>query len=404
MSAVGYVVRRIPELSQTFVTNEVDELARQGVDLALVALEPPTPLPSGTPRPDMPNVRAVTLPAEPHGSVLWANLWYASRHPGRYARFRRTARRLRSETGTGTGLVDANRLPLVARWMADREVVALHGVFGWGAAAAAWMLSDLLDVPWSMTLHAKDMFSRLHNLGAKLDAADHIVTVCDYNRRHLRDELGVRKPIHVVVCGVEVPKEPAPPERSIDVVAVGRLVEKKGFDTLIRASAIVRDQRPDLTVEIIGTGPLADELAALRSELGLDDVVRLVGARPHDETLGRIEAARLMALPCRVARDGDRDSMPVVVKEAMARGVAVVSTDAVGVPEMVDETCGRLVPPDDPAALAAAMVELLDDPALSAALGRSGRERVIERFTLPGEVAKLVDLFRSMGVGASPTS
>lgn len=85
--------------------------------------------------------------------------------------------------------------------------------------------------------------------------------------------------------------------------------------------------------------------------------------------------------------------MPVVIKEAMVREVPVVATDEVAVPEMIDESCGRLVPPEDPAALAAALLEVLEDPALARRLGRAARRRALERFTLSGEVAKLVAVF-----------
>jgi glycosyltransferase involved in cell wall biosynthesis len=258
------------------------------------------------------------------------------------------------------------------------------------------LLARVLDVPWSLTLHANDLFSRLRNLEPKLRDAAHLVTVCQYNERWLEGHHTLVRPVHQVVCGVELP--PAS-ERSIDVdvVAVGRLVEKKGFDVLVEAAAMLRDSHPDVRVEIVGDGKLREKLEKQIADAGLGDVVHLRGALGHEETLARIESARVFCLPCRIAGDGDRDSMPVVIKEAMARSVAVVASDVVAVPEMVDDTCGALVPPDDVAALAAALARMLDDPATADRLGAAGRDRVEERFTLAGEVAKLRAVFASMG-------
>jgi glycosyltransferase involved in cell wall biosynthesis len=187
---------------------------------------------------------------------------------------------------------------------------------------------------------------------------------------------------------VEVPPLPPRERPVVDVLAVGRLVEKKGFDLLVAAVERLRG-RDGLRVEIVGEGPERGSLEAQIAAAGLGGTVHLLGARSHEWTLARMGAARLVALPARIASDGDRDSMPVVIKEAMARSVPVVATDEVGIPEMVDDQVGRLVPPDDAQAFARAIDEVLSDPALAGALGSAGRARVQQRFTLAGEVARL---------------
>jgi glycosyltransferase involved in cell wall biosynthesis len=106
-----------------------------------------------------------------------------------------------------------------------------------------------------------------------------------------------------------------------------------------------------------------------------------------------LEQADLLALPCVVAADGDRDSMPVVVKEALAMGVPVVGSDEVGMPEMVRSDWGRLVPPRDSRALAEAIAGLLAlAPEERAAMGRRGREFVARSFSIRGEAQKLIGL------------
>jgi glycosyltransferase involved in cell wall biosynthesis len=364
-------------LSQTFIRNEVAELRRQGVRLELVALEHGEALPA----PDEPAiVLADLLPA-----TALARVTALARHPVLSARLLRAQARMRPER-----LRYRATLPAVAQRLRAADVQWVHAHFGWEASGVAEALAALLGLGWSFTAHANDIFVANEHLAGKLARADRLVTVCQYNLDQMRQAHPVLPPTEIVVCGVEVP---APStvldDPVVDVLAVGRLVPKKGFELLVHASAVLRDAHPDLRVEIIGEGPDEPTLAALVTELGLDGIVHLTGRRDHAAVLARMAAAKVVCLPARVAGDGDRDSMPVVLKEAMARQVPVVATDVVAIPEMVDDTVGRLVPPDDVTELAAALAELLTDSALRSELGAAAHARVVERFTLAGEVARL---------------
>ncbi|MFL6206855.1 MAG: glycosyltransferase [Acidimicrobiales bacterium] len=380
MLRVAYLVDEWVTLSQTFIRQEVAELRRQGVHVELVALahgdtepaadEPATYLCDRVPG-TLPG-RVAALLAHPRDAVRIGRA-QASIHPERVPH--RAA------------------LPAVAEQLRRSEVSWVHAHFGWEAAACAEVLAGVLGTGWSLTTHAKDIYVHNTFLGGRLARADRLVTVCRYNLDEMAKAYASLPPTEIVVCGVELPAPNPRDHLEVDVVAVGRLVPKKGFDVLVAAAADVRQHRPDLRVEIIGEGPERSALAEQIEVAGLQEHVHLLGARSHAATLARMEVARLVALPACIAPDGDRDSMPVVLKEAMARRVPVVATDVVGIPEMVDDAVGRLVPPRDAAALAAAMVELLDDPALAAALGAAGRERVGERFTLTGEVERLRSCF-----------
>jgi colanic acid/amylovoran biosynthesis glycosyltransferase len=180
------------------------------------------------------------------------------------------------------------------------------------------------------------------------------------------------------------------------VVAIGRYVEKKGFDVLIEAVARLQDAAPLDRVLVGGDGPLRDELEALRDRLGLRDVVALPRAWGQQAVADLLEQADLFAMPCVIASDGDRDSMPVVVKEALAMEVPVVASDAVGVPEMVRPDWGVLVPPGDPGALAAAIAALLALPPVERArMGTAGRAFVSEHCNVDREAEKLSMLIAS---------
>jgi colanic acid/amylovoran biosynthesis glycosyltransferase len=390
MTTVAYLVDRYPRLSQTFVSNEIAELRRRGFTVPVITLEPGDRLGDAT------DVAGDVAADDVFVLRDFRPVSVASRVRTKLTRRRdgHVLAALTDEIGGGDGQIPAWKLPALARHLRRRGVDRIHAHFAWQAAGAAWALAAQLDVPWSMTVHANDIFSRRRNLDAKLAAADRVVTVCEYNVDYLRGELGVERDVDVVVCGVDVPAVADLPDRkTTDVVAVGRLVDKKGIDLLLRAVDHVRHELPSVRVTIVGDGPERARLERMSRDLDVTPNVTFTGAASHEEALRAIGEARVFAFPARIAASGDRDSMPVVIKEAMARCVPVVATDIVAIPEMVDAEVGRLVPPDDEHALAKAICELLHDDELATRLGNAGRRRVEQRFTLQDEVAKLAAIF-----------
>lgn len=381
---VTYVLTKHVQPSQTFVTGEIAELRRQGVAVDVIAVERG----DQAPPPDEAVVFLVDR-TRTRSALRREHLRTARTRPLGYLRFLLLVVRLRREMGPLPEQVPWQLLPGVADEVRRSGSRALHAHFAWSGAAAAQLLAALTGLPWSVTLHAKDIFSKQRNLAQKLAGADRLVTVCAYNERWMRENLGLTREVSQVVCGVTVPEDGWPRAGSADVVAVGRLVPKKGFDTLVLAAARLRETLPDLRVDVVGEGPERERLEALVEAHGLGSTVRLLGARPHEEALARIAGARVFCLPARIAPDGDRDSMPVVIKEAMVRGVPVVASDQVAIPEMLDDGCGLMVPPDDPEALAGALRSMLTDGDLAARTAARARARALERFTMSGEVTRL---------------
>ena len=383
---ICYAVERFPVLSQTFVRNEVLELERQGIPVVVARL-----LPGDVDGVDVPVVD-VRGPHDGRLRLLLDHLHFAVRRPVGYARFVRTARALGDEGSR----IAWRRLPRVARQLQRDGVDRLHAHFAWGGAALAMTLSALTGWPWAMTMHARDIFTDRRNLDRKLADADLLITVCDYNLRYLREDLNLHRKVEKVFCGVELP-EPHTSPRDIDICFVGRMVEKKGLDLLLRAFAELAASRPHVCLDIVGDGPLLPAMQQLADDLGIGPRVQFRGAIPHEDVLTLLERSRVFCLPTRVAADGDADAMPLVIKEAMAREVAVVAGDAGGVGEMVDGTTGLLVAPDDVAALRDALAVVLDDEDTRQALARAGRARVERDFTLTGEVAKVRRLMSAIG-------
>lgn len=359
-----YVMLAYPVLSETFVKDEVDALVAAGHEVMTMSLEGP----AGA---------DVAL-----GARRARSSWTASRVLSLATRRPASVVRALSRRSLTLGL----RLKVLAAAEEARRrgTDTVHAHFAYRNADAAEIVGVALGTGHSVTAHAHDIFVENSQLGRRLRAARRVVTVCNYNRDHIvamHPDLAGR--VTVIPCSTRLRPDGAPAATAGGgplVLSVGRLVEKKGFDDLLHATA--RARRP-FQVVIVGDGPLRAQLEALVARLGIAGRVRMVGSLDHRATLAWYERADIFSLACRIAADGDRDSMPVVTKEAMAAGLPVVSTTAVGVPEMVDDgKTGLLVPPSDPDALAAALDRLAGDPVLRREMGRLGRLVVAERFDI----------------------
>jgi glycosyltransferase involved in cell wall biosynthesis len=186
--------------------------------------------------------------------------------------------------------------------------------------------------------------------------------------------------------------EPVVADPSGPVLCVARLVPKKGVDVLIRALAAMQVPR---RLEIVGDGACRADLEALAASLGLNDRVVFRGALTAVDVDDAYRRCAVVALPCRIDADGDRDGMPTVLVEAMARALPVVSTDVVGIDDLIDHgRTGLLVAPDDPRALAGALDEMLRDPARTAEMGARARDHVVRAFATERATGALLAVFR----------
>ena len=183
------------------------------------------------------------------------------------------------------------------------------------------------------------------------------------------------------------------------ILAVGRLIAKKGFADLICASGLIAERGKSFRCEIIGEGQLEDELRGQIERLNLQDRVALSGARPMGEVRRRLIAANVFVLPSIIDPDGGMDNLPTVIMEAMATGLPIVSTTIGGIPEMVVENeTGFLVQPGDAAALADAIEQVIDDRLLAQRLGQGGYERAQQLFSIDKNVRELCTLICSQAL------
>jgi len=201
-----------------------------------------------------------------------------------------------------------------------------------------------------------------------------------------------RERVHHIRCGVDSAAIPLAHPSSADpvILAVGRLVEKKGPDRLLRAFSLVHRQRPEARLRIIGDGPLAEACHALVRELSIAGAVTLLGAQPHRRVLEELTAARVFVQHSITAVSGDTEGTPVAIMEASAAGLPVVATYHAGIPEVVtDGATGFLVAENDVEATAQAILALLEDSELAARLGAQGRERALADFSVAESIRRL---------------
>jgi glycosyltransferase involved in cell wall biosynthesis len=180
------------------------------------------------------------------------------------------------------------------------------------------------------------------------------------------------------------------------LLSVGRAVEKKGYDDLLAALAALPGDL-DWRFIHIGGGPLLGPLKSQARAAGIDHRVTWLGAQAFDVVLANYRSADIFVLPCRIAADGDRDGLPNVLMEAMACALPVLSSRVSGIPELIDDGVnGRLTPPGDATALAAALGELIADADLRGRLGAAGEARLRDHFSMDRGIDRLMAKFRSV--------
>lgn len=293
---------------------------------------------------------------------------------------------------------------VVAMTLTAREsrvtVINAHWLIPQGLTAA--LVSRFLGIPMVLHVHAADVyFLRRRPLGgaiARFVVRSSAAVLADGS--HVRDSLDalIGFPSHATLRPMGVHRYASPefesktPDVELPeefVAFVGRLVEKKGLEYLIRAMAEVRLGQPTIELVVVGTGPLESDLRGLARELGLDRVTHFLGARPHAQAMAVMKRALVVCVPSIIDSSGETEGMPTVVLEGMAAGVPVVGSEVDGIPDVLKHAeNGWLVPPANSAALAVGLLRALSDSSragvISAGMATAGQhewERVAEEYS-----------------------
>jgi len=439
---IAFLFPAFPNLHQTFVLWEVLALKQRGIEIALYSIKRPL---TKTQQPEGAALQAeVTyLPSTLSVAVLRVNLALLARDPRRYLgaiggvvrgwwQDRAAGRAWQAEQVSADApdkqrtLRETlegwfNRSPVLyllkslwliplAAWLGSdlerRGIRRLHAHWASYATTVALVTHWLYDIPFSFTAHAYDIYLVPRLLGVKVREAEFAVTCARVNAELLNRLAGTAPGERVVVNyhGTSLERfkpqpRPAAAAAMPTIVTCGRLEPYKGHHILLRAAAAL--DRP-VRVVLIGEGPQRQKLAQLASELGIGDRVEFTGPLPQARLAEIYASADLFVLASVIIeRSGKRDVIPNVLAEAMAMRLPVVATSVSGITELVtDGVSGRLVGPNDPAALARVIAELLDDPAQRQRLAAEGAATVARMFDREVNIEELAALFRG-AVGAA---
>ena len=391
MANFAYLFERFPSFGQTFCYREVAELDRQGVASPIFSIRNPKDEP---PQEWDPRIieRVHYVPEE---KELLNDVRSASKK-----------RKLTPEIvaalddwGRRTDFLRLYQAVYVGLRLHELGVRHVHAHFAGMAARTAFWIHRFFPMTFSFTAHANDIFAPRHfeiGLDKLVDVARVIVTETDYAAQFLRERFPQRaNSVHRIYNGLDLAEferadfSSTPPL----IIAVGRLIAKKGFVELIRACVLLAERGKLFRCEIIGEGPLENELRAQIAQLNLQNRFVLSGAKPQREVRQHLAAASVFVLPSVLDSEGGMDNLPTVIMEAMATGLPVISTNIAGIPEMVvqNET-GFLVQPADPIALAKAIEDVIDDRLLAQRLGEAGHQRAQELFSIEKNVRELCAL------------
>jgi glycosyltransferase involved in cell wall biosynthesis len=401
---VAYVMSRFPKLTETFVLYEILALDAMGVPVEVYPLL---------------RERQAVVHAEARRwaqrarfhpflslPILRAHLHYLRRRPRAYLGV--LAEVLRRTAASRNFLVGALGIfPKTVRFAWEMQaagVTHVHAHFATHPALAALVIHRLTGIPFSFTAHGSDLHVDRTMLDRKVEAAAFVVAVSRFNREVIVRHCGeaVRPKVHVVHCGVDLRVFPAVERRAhagpLSVLCVASFEEVKGHRHLIEACGLLRRRGVPFECHLVGDGP---RRAAVESQIeasGLRSQVHLHGPQARDAVVRLLAESDVLALPSVPTRQGKREGIPVVLMEAMASQLPVVSSRLSGIPELIEsENNGLLVEPGDASGHADALQRLAASPELRARLGRAGRDTVRRDFDLDRNARALVELIRGAG-------
>jgi colanic acid/amylovoran biosynthesis glycosyltransferase len=395
---VAYVVSRFPQVSETFIVRELTQVDGEGIEVNLLSLFPPRqPFVHPEARPWLSRVRRISPIQAGVGCA-----WWMTRRPAVllrcalalvWANRRRPSQMIRS-------LVTVALAAGHARELRGTGVDHIHAHFATYPAIAAWVCAKLVDVTYSITAHAHDLFVDQSYLEIVVADASFVVTISEFNRSFLAPYVAKsHTPVQLVHCGVDPtayrfrPRAPST-EGAIDALCVASLEEYKGHRVLLQALASGEEVTARVHLRLVGSGPLEPEIRALVDRLGLGERVQLLGSRSEAEVAAMLEDADLFVLPSIVADDGQMEGIPVALMEALAAGLPAIASRLSGIPELVqDGVTGVLVQPADVADLVAGFRRAASDPRATRGRAQAGRALVEREFNVSHSAEQMRDLF-----------
>lgn len=405
MMKIAYMMSRFPKISETFILFEILEMEKLGFQVEVFPLL--------RERQPVNHPEAVRVAERAHflpffsTAILAANCRMLWKKPRRYVRtlFAMLRAAWPNKNFFAGVIAYWPKSVAFALSMQQRGVQHIHAHFCNHPAMSAFAIHRLTGIPFSFTAHGSDLHKDRTMLAQKTGAAKFAVTVSQFNLQVMlsacREE--TRRKIHIIHCGIDPevfsPAETKEARGPLRLVCVASYEEVKGHRYLVEACARLRERGLDFVCDLIGDGPLRAQVTRHIQQLGLQDKIIVHGSKPRAEVARMMMAADVKVLPSVPTAEGKREGVPVVLMEAMACGLPVVSSRLSGIPELVEHgRTGFLTAPGEVNEIAAAVQKLHEQPALRRAMGRAGREKVVREFNLRVSAAQLAELMAGKSI------
>lgn len=403
MKKILYIVSVFPATSATFILNEMLMLKEKGYKIKIVSLRKPINqiYQNGVEEfeEDIIYVPHIKQSLNEGLKLISSNFKYLIYNPIKYIKGL-----YKASKGKSTNLIyDYIRAVYLVNYLNNSEIDHIHSQFAHGPTTIAYYLNMLTGKKFSFTCHAVDIFvqSNSKTLEEKINKAEFVATISNYNVGFIENKLinkNLVGKLNVVRCGIN-PQDYKPLEKPKynevkKIFSVGRFVEKKGFKYLIDALKIISDKGINFQCNIVGDGPLFNEINEKVQQLKLTKKINLIGQADSQKIKDYLSNSDMFVLPCTKATNGDMDGIPVSLMESMAYKLPVVSTNISGIPELViDGKNGLIVEEKNSEKLADAIEKLILNKDIRLKYGENGRKHIIDEFGLEVNIAKLSNLF-----------
>ncbi len=388
---IALVLKGYPRLSETFIAQEIHSLEKLGFDITIVSLRHPT---SKKRHPVHDAIKAPLLYLPEYlyqeSGRVFKSWWKIRKNTGYKLAFSNWLRDLRLDFSPNRFRRFGQAVVLAAEFPDDCRLIYSHFIHT--PSSVAKYASDILGIPWTASAHAKDIWTSPDwELKDKLESMDWLVTCTSNGHAHLQGLADDPDKVRLVYHGLDLSKfskrksialgpDGSDAQKPVRLLTVARPVEKKGLDTLVKALALLPKELHWHWTQV-GTGEESEAIQKLAEDLGVTDNISFKGAMSQADVINEYHSADMFVLPCRIASTGDRDGLPNVLVEAQSQGLVVISTPISGVPELVKHNHnGLLVEPDDPDALANAIIQASSDPAARRKMGKAGADIVHSKF------------------------
>jgi glycosyltransferase involved in cell wall biosynthesis len=324
---------------------------------------------------------------------------------------------VRENLGSPKFLIRALLLFPRAVWMADdlqkRGIRHIHAHYATHPALVAWLIHQLTGIPYSVTVHAHDIFVEKQMLATKLYDSEFISSISEFNRRYLVELFGpwVMDKTEIIRMGIDPSyysnggRDQGNGSLKLEIISVGSLQPYKGHIYLVKACGILKQRGIPFRCRIIGGGDLHGLLMRAIAENQLEGLIELLGPLTQADVSRLLRSANCYVQPSVITSTGKMEGIPVALMEAMVSKIPVVATSISGVPELVrpGET-GWLVPPEDVLALADALTEIQANPSEADRRAELGQRWVMAEFEISSNVRKLASLFSHSNLPLVPVT